>query len=134
MSETKLHTKPEPQQSLRIKYNLACPKCGQPDCLKIRFNAIGYLTPAGMEDFETPEWKTDDYCECPICEHKGLVADFTLSDENYYRAFEALEFTKYIAGLTACKEGDMVNIEDAIDKINSLIARARVILKRKDET
>lgn len=65
--------------NLRDELDLACPSCGQADELIIDIKTLARVTAYGSEPDGDHEWDRDSFCQCAACDHKGIVADFTIT-------------------------------------------------------
>ncbi|MCA9062663.1 MAG: hypothetical protein KDA96_06375 [Planctomycetaceae bacterium] len=58
--------------------NLACPKCGNDDCLRIAVTAVATVTDDGAEVTGAIDWHDRSFATCPCCGHDGTVGDFRI--------------------------------------------------------
>lgn len=65
-------------QTVRERYNLVCPECGQDDELCFQTTTWFTPTPQGLVEAEGVErfWHESSACECGACAYYGHIADF----------------------------------------------------------
>lgn len=55
---------------------MQCPKCKRYGPFRIAVSCVVTVRDNGTDDDGAPEWDSGSYCECPSCDHDGIVSDF----------------------------------------------------------
>lgn len=61
-----------------------CPKCGDPNSLRVELSCFVTMLPDGeieYDDNEYPTIQNRHYCYCTACEEDGTVEDFLVKEE-----------------------------------------------------
>ena len=67
-----------PKKNKNVLQGIRCPKCGALEPFDIVGKACFLaVIDDGVDDFDSVEWDSDDYCKCRSCKHEATVADFT---------------------------------------------------------
>jgi hypothetical protein len=70
---------PESNIKENCLFDMACPKCGQRNKLRITATIIAIVSDDGTDrDWSDCEWENNSPCECCSCSHSGTVQDFTI--------------------------------------------------------
>ena len=64
--------------TLRERFNLACPNCGQADSLTLDVAQLATLTATDLVLDGDAEWGCSTYCQIPACGYDGTIAGFEI--------------------------------------------------------
>lgn len=75
--------------SLRITYDLVCPRCVNDQRLIVEISTLAHLSTEGTEPFGDQYWGPSSACRCPQCDYHATVADFAAADPQHEGEDEA---------------------------------------------
>lgn len=68
---------------VRSAFNMACPKCGRDDDIRIYMHTWAVLGPDGTDANDSEHiWDEHDDCACGMCGHHARVAEFMLESSD----------------------------------------------------
>jgi hypothetical protein len=67
--------------TVRKTFNLACPKCGSDEHLRVAIETWADLSPDGTDPVGDHDWNQYSGCRCTSCDFNGAVENFHLAPD-----------------------------------------------------